>query len=147
MKFDIKVNNQCENMKTCTLILRVGTAISEHVVHWGSRHSVTHSIHLVPLFYLWQFLSEKVKHHRVLVCSEHFLQFVITCRNFWDVGHGDEFLGLTSTKLVEFISSDELQVEREEIVFQAVMRWFNHNPEQRRADFHKVCLLKIQLIL
>lgn len=92
-------------------------------------------------------MSEKLKHHQVLVCSEHFLQFVITCRNFWDVGHGDEFLGLTSTKLVEFISSDELQVEREEIVFQAVMRWFNHNPEQRRADFHKVRLLKIQLIL
>lgn len=103
------------------------------------------SIHLLSLFYFWQFLSEKVKHHPVLVCSENFLWFLITCRNFWDVGHGDEFLGLTSAKLVEFISSDELQVEREEIVFQAVMRWFNYNPEQRRADFHKVRLLRIQL--
>jgi hypothetical protein len=98
-------------------------------------------------FILWQFLSEKVKHHQVVVCLEHFIKFVITCRNFWDVGHGDEFLGLTSTKLVEFISSDELQVEREEIVFQTVMRWFNHSPEQRRTDFHKVRLLLTQLIL
>jgi hypothetical protein len=64
--------------------------------------------------------------------------FSFTFRNFWDVSHGDEFLGLTSSKLVEFISSDDLQVEREEIVFQAVIRWFNHDPEQRRTDFHKV---------
>jgi type II secretory pathway component PulM len=70
---------------------------------------------------------------------------VIPCRNFWDVAHGDEFLGLSSTKLVEFISSDELQVEREETVFQAVIRWLNHNPEQRRAEFHKVYILKIKL--
>ncbi|XP_067003129.1 kelch-like protein diablo isoform X3 [Anabrus simplex] len=61
-----------------------------------------------------------------------------TLENFWEVGHGEEFLGLSPAKLVEFISSDELQVEREETVFQAVIRWFNHNPEQRRADFHKV---------
>jgi len=33
MKFDIKVDNQHENLKTCTLILRVGTAVNEHVVH------------------------------------------------------------------------------------------------------------------
>jgi type II secretory pathway component PulM len=70
---------------------------------------------------------------------------VIPCRNFWDVAHGDEFLGLSSTKLVEFISSNELQVEREETVFQAVIRWLNHNPEQRRAEFHKVYTLRIQL--
>ncbi|CAG2055296.1 unnamed protein product, partial [Timema podura] len=58
--------------------------------------------------------------------------------NFWDVAHGEEFLGLSASKLVEFVSSDDLEVEREETVFQSVIRWYNNNPESRRPEFHKV---------
>ena len=31
MKSDIMVNNKCENLKTCVLVLRVCTAICEHL--------------------------------------------------------------------------------------------------------------------
>nr|CAD7260558.1 unnamed protein product [Timema shepardi] len=63
---------------------------------------------------------------------------LFTLRNFWDVAHGEEFLGLSASKLVEFVSSDDLEVEREETVFQSVIRWYNNNPESRRPEFHKV---------
>lgn len=58
--------------------------------------------------------------------------------NFWEVFHQEEFLGLTANKLIELTSSDELEVDKEEAVFQAVARWYNHNPEARKVDFHKV---------
>lgn len=66
------------------------------------------------------------------------LKLYLIFRNFRDVGYGEEFLSLTAAKLIEFISSDDLQVFKEETVFQAVIRWFNHNPDERRPDFHKV---------
>lgn len=59
-------------------------------------------------------------------------------RNFWEVYHGEEFLTLTVDKLIELTKSDALQVEREEIVFKAVSRWYLHLPDQRKPIFPKV---------
>ncbi|XP_063244711.1 uncharacterized protein LOC134545858 isoform X3 [Bacillus rossius redtenbacheri] len=59
-------------------------------------------------------------------------------RNFWDIAHGEEFVSLSAPKLVEFISSDDLMAEKEETVFQAVIRWYSHDPDSRKQDFHKV---------
>ncbi|XP_054287348.1 kelch-like protein 12 [Macrosteles quadrilineatus] len=59
-------------------------------------------------------------------------------QNFWEVCHQEEFLTLTAAKLVELTSSDELEVEKEETVFQAVAKWYNHKPEARKPEFAKV---------
>ncbi|XP_047111182.1 kelch-like protein 12 [Schistocerca piceifrons] len=61
-----------------------------------------------------------------------------TLKNFREVSRSEEFLNLSAAKLVEFVSSDNLEVEGEDTVFQAIMRWFNHSPELRRQEFHKV---------
>jgi hypothetical protein len=55
------------------------------------------------------------------------------------VFHQEEFLNLASSKLKELTSSDHLQVEKEEAVFEAIARWFNHNPDARKDDFPQVC--------
>ncbi len=59
---------------------------------------------------------------------------------FPDVCQEEEFVTLTESKLVEFLSDDELCVESEEVVFNAVMRWLDHSRENRskvcdRVDF------------
>lgn len=41
-------------------------------------------------------------------------------------------------KLIELTKSDKLEVEKEELVFLAVERWFNERPEDRTQRFHKV---------
>ena len=46
---------------------------------------------------------------------------------FTDVSQQDEFLNLSSGKLIEFICNDDLRVDSEEIVFDAVMRWLEHD--------------------
>lgn len=55
--------------------------------------------------------------------------------------HQEEFLGLTANKLIELTASDELEVEKEETVFQAVARWYNHSPETRGTNFYLVIFL------
>lgn len=52
--------------------------------------------------------------------------------------HQEEFLTLTAAKLVELTGSDELEVEKEEVVFEAVEKWYKHKPDTRRSEFCKV---------
>lgn len=59
-------------------------------------------------------------------------------KNFWNVAQNEEFLELTMEKLIELTKSDKLEVEKEELVFLAVERWFNERPEDRTQRFHKV---------
>ncbi|XP_002730985.1 kelch-like protein 24 [Saccoglossus kowalevskii] len=58
--------------------------------------------------------------------------------NFTDVIKHEEFVKLSHSKLVEFISNDELNIKQEECVFDAIMAWFNANPENRRQYFEEV---------
>lgn len=51
---------------------------------------------------------------------------------------GDEILSILPSKLIQFINSDDLEVEKEETVFQVVLRWYNHSPEERSKDFAEV---------
>ena len=44
----------------------------------------------------------------------------------------NEFLALHVDELVEILSSDDLNVKNEEIVFDAILRWINHDPENRK---------------
>ena len=57
---------------------------------------------------------------------------------FSDVVQHEEFVTLTQSKLIEFISDDGLVVDTEEIVFNAVIDWLHHDEEIRTQDFNKV---------
>lgn len=59
-------------------------------------------------------------------------------QNFAEVFHQDEFITLLPQKLIELISDDNLQVEKEEIVFEAVVRWYKAKPDERETSFSKV---------
>ena len=63
---------------------------------------------------------------------------MFTLQHFPEVSQQEEFLTLTQAKLVEFISDDELTVDSEEVVFNAVMRWVAHDLDNHSNDFHLV---------
>ncbi|XP_077979712.1 kelch-like protein 24 [Glandiceps talaboti] len=65
--------------------------------------------------------------------SKHFV-----LEHFTDVLAHEEFNKLSHTKLIEFISNDDLNVKQEETVFDSVMLWFNADPEERRQYFEEV---------
>ena len=56
-------------------------------------------------------------------------------KHFTDVCQQDEFQSLSQSKLIEFISSDDLSVPNEEIVFNAVIRWLSHDAGARSTNF------------
>lgn len=60
---------------------------------------------------------------------------VFTLRHFADVCQQEEFLALSQSKLVEFVSDDTLHVESEEVVFNAAAQWLEHDPETRIEEF------------
>ncbi|XP_035231775.1 kelch-like protein 3 [Stegodyphus dumicola] len=57
---------------------------------------------------------------------------------FRDVMKHEEILSLSQSKFIEFISSDSLNVEKEENVFGVALSWLNHSTTTRSEDFHKV---------
>lgn len=73
------------------------------------------------------------------VLQEKKKNYYYYCSNFWEVCHQEEFVTLPASKLVELTSSDDLEVEKEEVVFQAIEHWYKHNPDARRSEFSKVC--------
>ena len=54
--------------------------------------------------------------------------------NFFSVVKNDEFVSISKNSLINFISSDEIQVEREEEVYQAVLKWVKHDEVNRASD-------------
>lgn len=58
---------------------------------------------------------------------------------------GEEWLSLPIEKVVEILSSDELEVEREEYVFDAATTWLHHSYATRSSVFHKVLFLLLSL--
>ncbi|XP_009988434.1 PREDICTED: kelch-like protein 10 [Tauraco erythrolophus] len=57
-----------------------------------------------------------------------------------------EFLDLSIDELVYIIEKDELNVRQEDIVFEAVMKWIAHDPQNRRQHV-AVLLSKVRLAL
>ena len=55
--------------------------------------------------------------------------------NFFSVVNNDEFVSISKKSLINFISSDEIQVEREEEVYQALLKWVKHDEVNRASDF------------
>ena len=58
--------------------------------------------------------------------------------HFEEVAVHDEIVLLSTPKLTNLISSENLNVKNEEIVLEAVITWANHDPELRWVD--DVCL-------
>ena len=50
----------------------------------------------------------------------------------------EEFLQLTRVKLIEILSDDDLNVDTEETVYHAAIRWLDHNLGNRRNGFESV---------
>ncbi|CAH8648858.1 unnamed protein product [Heterobilharzia americana] len=55
--------------------------------------------------------------------------------NFLEVVESEEFLLLPVSHLVDILSSDDLNVNSEEQVYYAVMRWMHHNLSDRRDTY------------
>lgn len=73
-------------------------------------------------------------------------------KNFYDVCHTEEFLSLTADRLAEIVASDELNVECEEVVFEAILRWVRHSEAERHKYLGdllpnvRLCLLNMKYI-
>ena len=67
-------------------------------------------------------------------------------KNFVHVSHEEEFLSLSCDKIVDIISTNDLNVEKEEHVFEAVLRWVTHN-EADRAELLCRLLPHVRLCL
>ncbi|XP_006011628.1 kelch-like protein 40 [Latimeria chalumnae] len=63
---------------------------------------------------------------RLAVAARDFI-----CNRFSLVVRDEDFLGLSPDELVAIISSDALNVETEEAVFEAVMKWFQKDQQNR----------------
>lgn len=60
------------------------------------------------------------------------------CRSFEMVMRHEEFLEISANKLVEFISSDNLKIDKEERLFEGALSWLKHSPESRMEGFEKI---------
>lgn len=56
-------------------------------------------------------------------------------KNFVEVSQGEEFLTLSEEKLSEIISSNELNVDQEEVVYEALLNWINSDKDKRLPRF------------
>ena len=80
---------------------------------------------------------------------EELLEFAIQYmnRNFLNVAAGDEFLNLSAKEMSVVLSSDEICVENEEKVYEALIFWIGHDQERRRQDFPRLLeLIRLPLI-
>ena len=65
--------------------------------------------------------------------------------HFSEVQSQASFLALPSEKLVELLSSSKLEVDGEEEVFKAALKWVQEDPDTRSDNFHQV-RLSIELL-
>ncbi|CAH1791048.1 unnamed protein product, partial [Owenia fusiformis] len=59
-------------------------------------------------------------------------------KNFNEVTECEEFLQLSVEKLSEIISSSDLNVDSEEIIFESIVDWINHDKNQREEYMKKL---------
>lgn len=58
--------------------------------------------------------------------------------DFETVVSGRDFLGLTEAELLDYISDESVEVEEENIVFEALVGWTHAKLNERRGSFHKI---------
>uniref|UniRef100_A0A8C5G2N5 Kelch like family member 10 n=1 Tax=Gouania willdenowi TaxID=441366 RepID=A0A8C5G2N5_GOUWI len=79
---------------------------------------------------LWQFT--KVWNIPILIQLKY-EAFYFICENFEEVSLCEEFLKLTKEELADILGQDDLTVTQESTVYQSVLRWINHMPEERQG--------------
>ncbi|XP_028297326.1 kelch-like protein 10 [Gouania willdenowi] len=59
--------------------------------------------------------------------------FHFICENFEEVSLCEEFLQLEVQELADILGQDDLTVTQESTVYQSILRWINHMPEERQG--------------
>lgn len=59
-------------------------------------------------------------------------------QNFETLCFSEEFKVLDVDVLMEFLKSDEIQVSKEEVIFEAIQEWIYHDLENRKQHFEKL---------
>ena len=80
-----------------------------------------------------QGLAETYACHKLWKIARNFI-----FQNFPHVVEGEEFLGLTDKQLEVLLKSDEISVENEEKVYEALMIWVKHDLEDRKQSFSEL---------
>lgn len=58
--------------------------------------------------------------------------------NFIPISNSDEFMELDFKRLTDLVSSDDTKVDCEEQIFEAIMKWVNHDLENRKHTFKEL---------
>lgn len=59
--------------------------------------------------------------------------YLFILHHFEMVRFSEEFMELSLAQLCDIIEKDDLNVKQEDVVFEAVLRWINHSPQDRKA--------------
>ncbi|XP_028254449.1 kelch-like protein 10 [Parambassis ranga] len=87
---------------------------------------------------IWQFTKT---HHTPEL---HLKAFHHVLRHFEEVVFGEEFLQLSAQDVSDIISSDNLNVRQEAAVFEAIIRWITHEPQEQEG-YADLLLPKVRL--
>ncbi|XP_055344383.1 kelch-like protein diablo [Paramacrobiotus metropolitanus] len=104
---------------------------------------------IVPVSYLcWEFVEKHmdaasclmihclaVRHQNARLVAK---AEAMVLRNFVRISRGADFRLIDAEKMVDLIASDDLRVENEDDVLEAVMRWLDHDPAGRKAHLSDV---------
>uniref|UniRef100_A0A8C5DH76 Kelch like family member 10 n=1 Tax=Gouania willdenowi TaxID=441366 RepID=A0A8C5DH76_GOUWI len=90
---------------------------------------------------LWQFAKSC---YIPILFQLKYEAFHFICENFEDVSLCEEFLQLAEQELADILGQDDLTVTQESTVYQSVLRWINHMPEEQQGDISTL-LPKVRL--
>ena len=79
------------------------------------------------------FLAEQYSCEELIASTQKFINL-----NFATVTASTEFLNLPSHEVEKWISSDEIVIDVEENVFEAMLRWIDHNKSERSGKFSEL---------
>uniref|UniRef100_A0A8C5GS40 Kelch like family member 10 n=1 Tax=Gouania willdenowi TaxID=441366 RepID=A0A8C5GS40_GOUWI len=79
---------------------------------------------------LWQFANAC---YIPILFQLKYEAFHFICENFEEVSLCKEFLQLEVQELADILGQDDLTVTQESTVYQSVLRWINHMPEERQG--------------
>ena len=63
-------------------------------------------------------------------------QFILS--NFAAVSESQDFLSLDNQQVEEWISSDDVAVSTEDVIFKAIVRWIQHSKSERKGKFEEL---------
>lgn len=78
----------------------------------------------------------------------HYVATEFLQTHFGDVARSEEFRELPPDQLCELLSMEKLNIGNEEHVLEAVVRWFAHDPEDRRVagQQQSPCVFRLRMV-